>query len=64
MGSCASTFPALVNYPALTGVNSTVINHLPYLLLALFFAGMPQAGWLRTTHREYYERIGASRVDG
>ncbi len=59
-----ATLLAFFNYPALTGVDSVVINHLPYVLLVLFLAGMAQAGWLRASRPEHYQRIGSNRVDG
>jgi len=60
----AAVVLAFANYPALTGVDSAVINHLPYILLALFIGGALQAIWLRGRDRSRFERIGSSRVEG
>ena len=60
----AATVLAFLNYPALTGVDSGIINHLPYILVALFFGGAAQAIWLRAKRHHLYIRIGSNRVEG
>lgn len=59
----AATTLAFVNYSALTGVDSAIINHLPYALILLFVAGLVHAFWLRAKRHDIYSRIGSSRVD-
>jgi hypothetical protein len=54
---------AVTNYSALTGVESRVINSLPWSLVLSAAIGIIQARWLRTHNPGAYERIGASRVD-
>ena len=51
------------NYSALTGVDSPVINSLPWLLVLSALIGIVQGQWLRVNRPATYERIGASRVD-
>jgi amino acid transporter len=58
-----AVYEACVNYSAITGVESAVINHLPYLLLAVAVFGVAQARWLRARKPQIYARIGATRVD-
>ena len=60
----AATTLAFMNYSALTGVGSAVINHLPYALILLFLGGLGHALWLRANRRDVYTRIGSSHVDG
>jgi amino acid transporter len=60
----AATVIAFANYPTLTGVESTVINHLPYLLFLVALIGVSQALWLRSHRPELYLRIGSTRVEG
>jgi len=60
----AAAFLAFRNYSALTGVDSKLINNLPYLLVAVASAGAIQARWLRAHRPDLYERIGRSRVEG
>jgi amino acid transporter len=60
----AATALAFVNYAALTGVDSAIINHLPYLLVLLFGLGVAQAVWLRQRRYEQFCRIGSTRVEG
>jgi amino acid transporter len=59
----AATTLAFLNYSALTGVDSTLINHLPYALFLLFILGVTQALWLRAHRYEDFVRIGSTRVD-
>jgi amino acid transporter len=58
-----ATVLAFLNYPLLTGVDSVVINRLPYLLIALAAFGAGQALWLRRRNPELYRRIGSTRVE-
>jgi amino acid transporter len=60
----AATAIAFANYPTLTGVDSAVINHLPYSLFLVGLIGVGQALWLRRYRRELYLRIGSTRVEG
>jgi len=60
----AATLLAFVNYQALTGVDSAIINHLPYALIAMFALGMTQALWLRSRRPDIFARIGSTRVEG
>jgi amino acid transporter len=57
-----ATALAVANYSALTGVESPVINSLPWLLVLVAAIGVIQAQWLRAHRPGAYERIGASRV--
>lgn len=59
----AATVLAFVNYPTLTGVDSAVINRLPYLLLVIAAAGAMQALWLKHADAARYERIGSTRIE-
>ncbi|HUN76028.1 MAG TPA: APC family permease [Steroidobacteraceae bacterium] len=59
-----ATILAFLNYPDLTGVTSTLINHLPYALILLFASGVTQSLWLRASRPDVYGHIGSSRVDG
>ena len=58
-----AVYLAFVNYSAITGVDSAVINHLPYLLAAVAIVGAVQAQWLRVRNPRLYSRIGATRVE-
>jgi amino acid transporter len=60
----AATYLAFRNYSALTGVESTPINHLPYLLIAIALVGTVQARWLRAHRPEVYQSIGRNRIEG
>ena len=58
-----AVYLAFVNYSAVTGVNSVVVNHLPYLLAAVAIFGAVQARWLRVRNPAIYAQIGATRVE-
>jgi amino acid transporter len=58
-----ATVIAFMNYSALTGVASVVINHLPYLLIAVAAIGMAQGLWFRAQRPGIYHLIGSARVD-
>jgi len=58
-----AVYLAFVNYSAITGVDSAVVNHLPYLLAAVAVIGAVQAHWLRNRNPSTYSRIGATRVE-
>lgn len=60
----SATVLAFLNYPALTGVDSPIINHLPYALIVLFVGGAVQALWFRARRPAVYRLIGSNRVDG
>lgn len=60
----AATVIAVNNYSALTGVDSTLINRLPYLLLVLAAVGAIQANIIRRRSPQRFLRIGAARVEG
>ncbi|MEP7247775.1 MAG: APC family permease, partial [Gammaproteobacteria bacterium] len=59
----AATVLAFLNYSVLTGVDSVVINRLPYLLIALAAFGAGQALWLRRRNPALYLRIAATRIE-
>jgi amino acid transporter len=59
----AATVLAFLNYSVLTGVDSAVINRMPYLLIALAAFGAGQALWLRRRSPALYQRIASTRVD-
>jgi len=59
----SATWLAVDNYSALTGVESPIINSLPWLLVVAALAGFAQGVWLRRRHPQAYERIGASQVE-
>ena len=63
MAISAATVLAVANYSALTGVESRIINSLPWLLVLSALIGVVQGQWLRVNRPTTYERIGASRVD-
>jgi amino acid transporter len=58
-----ATVLAFANYPALTGVDSGLINRLPYALLVVAVLGAGQAMWLRRHEPRLYSRIGSTHVD-
>jgi hypothetical protein len=58
-----ATVLAFMNYPLLTGVDSVVINRLPYLLVVLAIFGAAQAMWMRRNSPAAYERIGTTRIE-
>ena len=60
----AATVLAFLNYSVLTGVDSVVINRLPYGLIALAAFGACQALWLRRKNPALYWRIASTRVEG
>jgi amino acid transporter len=60
----AATWLAVTNYTALTGVDSPLVNNLPWALLIVSVAGFLQALWLRANRPQAYEKIGASRIEG
>lgn len=60
----AATVLAFLNYSVLTGVDSAVINRLPYVLIALAAFGACQALWLRRKNPALYLRIASTRVEG
>jgi amino acid transporter len=59
----SATVLAFMNYHLLTGVDSVVINRLPYLLVALAIVGVVQALWLRRNDPVRYQRIASTRID-
>jgi len=59
----AAVYLAFVNYSAITGVDSMLVNHLPYLLAGVAILGALQAWWLRVCSPDIYSRIGATRVE-
>jgi amino acid transporter len=58
-----ATWLAVSNYSALTGVDSPIINRLPWLLVAAAGAGFVQASWLKAGRPDIYAWIGASRIE-
>jgi amino acid transporter len=56
-----AVYLAFVNYSAITGVDSAVINHLPYLLAGFAILGALQAQWLKLNEPTVYSQIGATR---
>jgi len=54
---------AFANYPMLTGVDSAVINHLPYLLIVLAICGACQAQWIKRHRPRVFARIATTRVE-
>jgi hypothetical protein len=63
MKASALAVLAIANYSALTGVDSRIINSMPWLLVLSALIGVVQGQWLRVNRPATYERIGASRVD-
>jgi amino acid transporter len=59
----AATVLAFTNYSVLTGVDSVVINRLPYLLIALATFGVCQARWLQRRNPALYLRIASTRIE-
>ena len=59
----AATVLAFLNYSVLTGVDSLVINRLPYVLIALAAFGAGQALWLRQKNPALYLRIASTRTE-
>lgn len=59
-----ATWLAVTNFTALTGVDSPVVNSLPWALAVVAVIGLAQALWMRAKRPQAYERIGASRVEG
>jgi amino acid transporter len=58
-----AAYLACTHYSAVTGVDSTVVNHLPYVLVIVALAGTLQARWLRARRPAIYAQIGATQVD-
>jgi amino acid transporter len=58
-----ATVLAVRNYSALTGVDSAVINNLPFALLGIAVVGGIQARWLLKQRPGTYQRIGSNRVE-
>lgn len=58
-----AVYLAFTNYSLVTGVTSTAINHLPYLLLVVAGVGVIQAEWLRRCRPAVYLQIGRNRVE-
>ena len=58
-----AVYLAFTNYSMVTGVTSTVINHLPYLLVLVAAIGVAQAEWLRRFRPAAYAQIGKTRVE-
>jgi amino acid transporter len=59
----AATVLAFLNYSVLTGVDSAVINNLPYVLIALAAFGACQARWLKRKNPALYLRIASTRIE-
>lgn len=59
----AAVWLALDNYSALTGVDSKVINSLPWILVIVAGLGIFQALWLKVNRPSDYENIARSRVE-
>ncbi|MEJ5902409.1 APC family permease [Ochrobactrum teleogrylli] len=59
----AATWLAVTNYEALTGIDSPLVNALPWGLVIVAIAGFLQALWLRSKRPEAYQKIGASRIE-
>ncbi len=58
-----AVYLACLNYSSITGVDSVVVNRLPYLLGVVAIIGAIQALWLRRHRPAIYLQIGATRVD-
>jgi amino acid transporter len=58
-----AVYLACANYSAITGVDSALVNHLPYLLVMVALLGAVQARWLRARRPHIYAQIGATHVD-
>src|SRR5262249_24260868 len=59
----AATTVAFGNYSMLTGVDSAIINQLPYVLVFVAVLGVSQALWLRAHKGGQYAHIGSTRVE-
>jgi amino acid transporter len=59
----AATVLAFLNYSVLTGVDSVVINRMPYVLIALAAFGACQALWLKRKTPALYLRIASTRIE-
>lgn len=59
----AATWLAVTNYEALTGVDSPLVNSLPWVLVVVAALGLAQALWLRSSRPQAYEKIGLSRIE-
>lgn len=62
---CLSAFVILIlqNFSTLTGLSSTFINSLPWLLLAIAVGGTAYGAWLRVNRPQVYAGIAASEVE-
>lgn len=57
------TYLALVNYKALTGTDSEIINNLPYLFLLVICIGCLHGRWLKKKYPAVFARVGSTRVE-
>jgi amino acid transporter len=59
----SATVLAVSHYELLTGMDSTLINSLPWALVVVAVAGFAQAQWLRLRRPDIYAAIGSSRIE-
>lgn len=59
----SATYLAVSRYEVLTGMDSTLINSLPWVLVIVAVAGFAQAQWLRVRRPDIYAAIGSSRIE-
>ena len=58
-----ATALSILNYSALTGSSSTLINTLPAVLLLTAAIGCGQALWLRSKRPRQFQRIGTTQIE-
>lgn len=54
---------SVLNYEALTGSTSPIINRLPLILIVVAAAGTAQAIWMRANRPEVFRRIGTTVIE-
>lgn len=62
LGIGTATTLALVNYDAITGTTSVVINSLPWLHLVVIAVALAIVLWARSRRPERYARMGDTRI--
>ncbi|MFJ4920610.1 APC family permease [Streptomyces sp. NPDC088725] len=61
-GLVASVWLVVGNFSMLTGATSGPVAQLPWLLVVVGVFGLGYAAWLRSAHRDRYDRLAATHV--
>lgn len=58
-----ASYLSLMNYTALTGTDSPIVNSLPFVFLPLALLGLAHGRYLKANRPEIYAKVGSTRVE-